>query len=139
MEALEDKIQKLEQRVELLEGKKGTTPTVKASDFKSKGQLTLEKWKHSYISDDFSSYYKISYELFNGFDKAIKLIDTSLRLEDLLGENIYGIKINPDIKISPNGKVQDSGSYRINQSISNQHRMKDMDPKDVVVELNIRK
>jgi hypothetical protein len=136
---LEEKIQKLEQRLEALEGEKGAISKIKPIQDEVQGQLTLGDWKYLTTKDGHSFYYKITYELFNGFNKGIKLIDGTLRFEDLLGENLYGIKITPDLKIPAQEKVQDSGDYRINQFMNNQHRMMDMDPKDVVAKINIRK
>lgn len=141
VDVLELKVQELEKRIKALEAEITHPPPTVVTNKKSEklAKLKLVKWSYSYTKGDYSSYYRISYELFNEYEKGVKLIDASLHFEDLLGEHLFGIKITPDLRILPGRKKSDSGNYRISSFDYNQQRMKDMVQKDVVPKLVVRR
>jgi hypothetical protein len=105
-----------------------------------KPPLELLAWDFAVVKGDFGAdYYEISYSMKNTTDKPIKLIDGGLHFSDLLGKHLYGIKIEPDLKIEPNETVKESGEYRINQFIAEQNRMKKMSREDIKAGLRISK
>ena len=137
---LEKKIRELEQRLRMLEGKGGKiTKPIKHAKQNGAIRLEIGNWRYYYTKDEFSGYYNISYELINHYDTGIKNTEASLHFLDRRGEHLYGIKITPDLSIPPQGKIKDAGLYRLNRFIKNQHRMKRMQPKDIIPRLNIQK
>ncbi len=101
--------------------------------------LKLVKWSYVTRKGDYSDYYQITYTLRNDYDKPIKLIDGSIGFHDLLGERIYGIKMDKDVKIAPKKEATFKGDYSINQFINQQNRMREMARDDVVAKVDIRK
>lgn len=117
------------------EGKEGSAA--------EKPKLSLAGWAYEYASKKTSfstnEYYKIAYTLKNGYSKAIKLIDATIQFNDLLGDNIYGIKVEKDLLISAGSLKQEEGLFSINQFISSQRRMKGMEKSDIRAVLHIQK
>jgi hypothetical protein len=105
----------------------------------SEDQLILTDWSYSYGQNGKGPYYEIRYSLSNKYDKGIKLIDGSINFKDLLGDRLYDIKITPDLIISSGGTVENSGSYKINQVLNEELRMKNLSKEDVVVTISIRR
>jgi len=128
-----DKTQEFEKRLKVLEDKTimllpSDTST---SESKESDKLRLVNCDYTFVSGEYHDYsYRITY---------IKLIDATILFEDLLGESLYAIKVNPDLYIPANTKKNDSGLYDVNQFISRQLRMKDMSRENVVVTLKVRR
>ena len=143
------RIDKLEKRVAKLEAllQKLTAPTEKVDDdaealaaADSTLPLTLGRWSYRFVSGDFgNNFYAIQLELTNNSAKGIKLIDASVQFSDLLDESIYGLKVDPDLKIPPGKKIVDSGKYGINQFIPSQARMRSMNIEDIKCLLVVRR
>lgn len=103
-----------------------------------KNLLALEHWDCRFQRGEYgSSNYSISYTLHNGFNKNIKLIEAGIHFKDLLGSKLYAIKVNPDLRILAGKSATDKGLYSINQFMTEQYRLKDLDKKDVVAELEV--
>ena len=86
-----------------------------------------------------SPQYKITYTLKNRTDKAIKLNQSTIQFKDLLGERVYGIQVDHDLKIPAQIEVTDTGSYPANQFIPEQMRLKGMAKENVKAELIVTK
>lgn len=141
---LEERIIDLENRVKALEGmEKLENPTEEAQTkllvTDRKPLIKLTSWSYTFRQGRISPHYEIEYTLKNEYSKPIKLIDGSIRFADLLGDQIYGIKITPDIKIEPNGYYVEIGNYDINRFMSDDFRMSKMEKEDIVVNLVIRR
>ena len=141
---LEDRVKVLEKKNLELEKLIKVAPITKPLTTSSKAQatnlaLTLSEWTYAYKQEMASEYYRINYTLTNTYQKDIKLIDASIQFQDLLGEHLYGIKINPDLKIISGKSLKDGGSYRINRFISKQMRMKNIAKEDILATLVIKK
>lgn len=139
---LETKVQELEQRIEKLEKMlsppaKTTTATTTAPT--NDCLLQLKDWQVTYGKNSITGYYQITYEISNNYKKTVKLIDGGIDFKDLLGETMYSIKIRPDVLVKPSEAMSNTGKFRINEYINEQTRMKDMNKKDIIPELNIRK
>src|SRR6266436_2716183 len=81
------------------------TPSAEAGD---KGQMLLEltKWSASIKEGEYSvSYDVVRYTLLNNYDKAIKLLDGSIRFFDLAGAPIIEIKLDQHVRIEPGKEV----------------------------------
>lgn len=152
-QTVEDRLTKIEERIGNIEkmfaaimqlkgkgdkkGKQAGEPTVKPPA--SECQVMLTDWNYKYTKGSSQQYYTISYTLTNKYEKGIKLIEGSLTFKDLLGTELYGIKITPDEKIAPNQTASEKGKYRVNQFMAHQLRMKNMNKNDIIAELEIRK
>lgn len=105
----------------------------------NEGGLTLSEWTYTYKRDSMSDYYVINYALKNNYDKNIKLVYGSINFKDLLGKMVFGIAITSDLKIPSGETVKHGGPYLFNQFVNEQLIMKDMDKRDIVTEVVIRK
>lgn len=121
-----------------LNNNKTTEPTKEINNPLS-CRIDLVEWEFKYGKGSYSEYYNISYTIKNNHDKAIKLIDGSLRFQDLLGESIYGIKLTKDVDMKPKQISIYKGQYSINEFIAEQNRMKKMKKNDIKTTLDIRK
>ena len=101
--------------------------------------LALGAWSYEFQKGKFGPTYSITYNLKNSYKKGIKLMDASIQFSDLLGEHLYGIKVEPDLKIAPGSNVKEEGTYDVNRFMSEQMRMSKMDKKDVIAKLVVRK
>ena len=101
--------------------------------------LVLDDWSFQYKDSDDEKYYVISLTLHNTGTKPIKLVDAGIEFSDLLDARLYGIKVSPDLTIGPGETYVDSGSYPINQFISDQMRMKDMKKADIKAILDVNR
>lgn len=147
MSDIETTIKPLEETLTRLVGKipnekkaiETSTPVkVEKADYDTalKNLLLLENWECRFARGEYgNSNYSITYTLHNGFNKNIKLIEAGIHFKDLLGAKLYAIKITPDLKILAGKSATDKGLYSINQFMTEQYRLKDLDKKDVVVEL----
>lgn len=135
---LEKRVARLETLLKTFEGNQESR-LLPVNDKEAKSRLALSSWDYSFTKRDFGSYYEISYTLQNNYPKKIKLLDASIQFKDLLGEHIYGIKVEPDVKIDSKGSRSESGLFRINQFMNEHFRMRKMDKKDIVAELVVRK
>jgi hypothetical protein len=102
----------------------------------SKDVVSLASWEYSSKKGVFGDLYFIKYTLHNNSDKSIKLIDGSLRFSDLLGESVYGIKLDKDVIIKPGSDASFSGNY--NRFGLNADRLARMSKSDVAAALEIR-
>lgn len=148
---LETRIAELEKRVALLEAQLNaptsripatTQPAIAGvaqADAKT-APLVLDDWDFSSGQGDFGqAHYNITLKLRNAGTKAIKLIDASVRFTDLLDENLYGIKVSPDLSIAPAKTYVEKGQYGINQFINGQARMRAMKKADIKATLVVRR
>ncbi len=106
----------------------------------TKAPLELVSWDYSFHQGQYSqNYYAITLTLKNNAPKDIKLIDASVRFSDLLGNQVFGIKVSPDRLISAGESVNDNGEYSVNQFIAEQARMAQMKKEDIKATLIVRK
>lgn len=150
--SLEQRVAGLERRLNALE----SIPTV-ALALKLKGQtnqgataptptppgdspLELVGWNFSFEVDRYNqAHYKITYTLKNKADKIIKLNQSAIEFRDLLGEKVYGIKVDQDLKMPPGKEITDTGYYDANPFIPGQMRLKEMAKENVKAELLVSK
>lgn len=101
--------------------------------------LVLDDWDYRFCTGDHGQYYySISVKLRNASPKTIKLIDASICFFDLLDRFVYGIKVSPDVAIAPGDTHTGAGDYDVNQFISEQMRMKDMQKADIRARLDVK-
>ena len=141
-----EKIKALEKRITVLEKLLNSTKDPSTQTLKKvnpaetdSSLLALSKWSYNLEKGDFGSNYNIKYHLKNNYKKNIKLLDASINFNDLLGEHLYGIKVDPDLKIKSGTIKIEGGLYRINQFIAKQGRMAKMEKKDIIANLVVRK
>jgi hypothetical protein len=141
---LEKRIDDLETRVKKLEdlivgGEKEPKSSIDSIRSDGKPLLILTEWSYAVRKDKFGELYNITLFLKNGYQKGIKLLDAGVNFKDLIGETMYGIKIEPDLKITPGQEITTGGGYKINPYINRHHRMKNMNKKDITAELIIKR
>ena len=105
----------------------------------NEGGLALSEWTYTYKRDSMGDYYVINYALKNNYDKNIKLVYGSINFKDSLGTVVFGIAITSGLKIPAGETVKHGGPYLFNQFVNGQLIMKDMDKRDIVTEVIIRK
>jgi hypothetical protein len=144
--SLEQRVADLESKVDALEkivlhssATRAESPDVKMIINEKNALLTLTSWSYTLRKERISDYYQIYYTLKNNYTQQIKLIDGSIRFTDLLGEQVYAIKIAPDVRIEAKGELIQSGTFGINQFIPGQTRMGKMQKDDIVATLNIQR
>lgn len=141
---LEKRVAELESQISALTSHTPAT-TQPAIGGVSKGDakaapLILDDWDFSSAESDFGQkYYNITLNLRNAGTKQIKLIDASVEFKDLLDDDLYNIKISPDVTIEPGKTHVDKGQYGINQFIHSQGRMRGMKKADIKVTLVVRR
>lgn len=96
--------------------------------------LTVEEWGASIEKDDFLEYIRISIELQWMGNQSIRMLDASVRFEDVLGRDIASIGVERDIQIGPMEMISDGGVY----SSTGLARLVDINPEDVVIETCVR-
>jgi hypothetical protein len=102
--------------------------------------IELVDWSYQAGVTSFDQpYYKITLKLRNKTENRIKLIDGTIRFADLLDQNLFAIRIPPDLKYAPGATVTDAGDYQANKFIPEQLRMRKMDKSDVKAVLIVRK
>jgi hypothetical protein len=115
-------------------------PPPAASPAAEKAPLELVSWDYSLHQGEYSqNYYAITLALKNNAPKDIKLIDASVLFSDLLGNQVYGIKVSPDHLIPAGKVISDKGQYSVNQFIAEQARMAQMKKEDIKATLIVRK
>ena len=81
---------------------------------------------------------KISYELKNGYTKLIKLADSRVYVEDLLGEDIMTFKAHKDLYLNPNEtRIFDHNFFT--SGLSSHKRLKIIKFEDLVFEFEVNK
>ena len=142
--ALEQRVKALEEQVAALVKSQAAVPAPVANPTTAKaqavevGNIKVTKWDYAPRDGEYGqSYYRITYTLANGYDKPIKLLKGSIRFEDLLGERVYTIALDQDVKLAPGKETNFRGDYRRNQFISEDARLAAMSKSDVVVKLNV--
>lgn len=140
---LEKKVAQLEKLIVAMTSKTPATtnPKVagKTTAAAGKAPLILDKWEFSVGKDNLDGdAYRIKLTLRNAGTKGIKLIKASVHFTDLLDDELYGIKISPDLKIGAGKTLIKSGLYGINQFIARQGRMKKMAKADIKAKLVIQ-
>ena len=114
-------LESLEKRVSALEGEEKKPPKKELSvttdteaEVSESGGLTLGSVSYQYEKGEYGrSYYRIKYTIKNEGKKGIKLNKAYINFEDLLGDEIYGIKIEPDIEVPAMSEAVYEGRYRI--------------------------
>ncbi len=108
---------------------------------RSDSPFELVDWNFSFEVDKYNqAHYKITYTLKNRADKTIKLNQSAIEFRDLLGEKVYGIKVNQDLKMPPGKEITDTGYYDANPFIlPGQMRLKEMAKENVKAELVVSK
>lgn len=104
-----------------------------------KPPLKLVSWDYNYKKSDFSGSYRIRTLIKNTGSKGIKMVEASVVFSDLLDNRLYAIGLDPDIYVAPGAEKDDTGTYRINQFMNEQTRMKSMKKEDVKATLVVRK
>jgi hypothetical protein len=150
--SLEQRVKDLEKRLDALEGVPAIALALKlkaetnqeevsaSATPRSDAPLALVDWNFTFQTDQFNQpQYKITYTLKNKTDKAIKLNQSTIQFKDLLGERVYGIQVDHDLKIPAQKEVTDTGSYPANQFIPEQMRLKGMAKENVKAELIVTK
>lgn len=100
------------------------------------GKVKVTKWDFASRDGSYGrKMYHISYSLLNSYEKPIKLIKGTLQFQDLLGEHIYGIQLDQDVRLSPGKESSFQGDYARNQFIPEQQRLAGMVKSDIVVKL----
>ncbi len=66
-------------------------------------RLSVTKWSAAFHPAEyrFEEYWRLAYTVKNDYEKTVKLIDGTLEFSDLFGEEIYGVRLVPDVKIEP--------------------------------------
>jgi len=150
--SLEQRVKDLEKRLDALEGVpaialalklKAQTNQQEASGSatpRTDAPLALVDWNFTFQTDQFNQpQYKITYTLKNKTDRAIKLTQSTIQFKDLLGERVYGIQVDHDLKIPAQKEITDTGYYSANQFIPDQMRLKSMAKENVKAELIVTK
>jgi hypothetical protein len=101
----------------------------------------LGAWSASLGSDQFNinHHYQIKYSLESKSTRKIKLIDAGLHFRDLLGNELFLIRLLQDVQLPAMGTIQQSGQWRMNQFTPGQDRLAKIPAKDVVTALVIRR
>ena len=148
--SVEERLSQLEARVKALEDEanKGqkrelttSSPTTSPSPVaKVDCPIELVDWNFVFEVGRFNqTHYKITYTLKNRTEKPIKLNQSAIEFRDLLGEKVYKIRIDPDLKLPPGKAVTDTGYYDANPYIPAQMRMKGMAKENIQAELVVLK
>jgi hypothetical protein len=146
----EERLSQLEARVKALEeeaGKKQKVEPQKSSltaspstVAKVDSPIELVDWNFSFEVGSFNQrHYKITYTLKNTSEKPIKLNQSEIEFRDLLGEKVYKIRVDPDLKLPPGKDVTDTGYYDANPFIPDQMRMKGMAKENIKADLIVLK
>lgn len=136
VKALEDQVAALMKAQPPLASPGAANPTVSRAPAIEAGSLKVTKWDYASRNGEYGQMiYWISYTLLNGYEKPIKLIKGSLQFQDLLGERVYGIALDQDVKIAPGKECNFGGDYRRNQFIASEQRLAAMSKGDVLVRL----
>jgi hypothetical protein len=146
----EERLSRLEARVKALEdevnkAEKAETPTSSPTASPSTVAeidcpMELVDWNFSFEVGRFNqTQYKITYTLKNTSEKPVKLNQSTMEFRDLLGEKIYGIRVDPDLKLPPGKVVTDTKYYDANPYIPAQMRMKGMAKENIKAELVVLK
>jgi hypothetical protein len=105
-----------------------------------KTPLEIVSWDAHLGRSEYSQYhYTITLTLKNNSDKDIKLMDASVQFSDLLGSQIYGIKVTPDYLIPAGKAVTEKGDYSVNRFMPEQARLAKMKKEDVKATLVVQK
>lgn len=148
-DSLASQVKELQARVSALEAMMKKSPFSTLNDLdrsfegvkdKNESGLALGEVTYSHIPRSSSEYYLISYTLINNSDKGIKLVKALIVFEDLLGDLLYEISVDPDLSI-PAGEIVKTeayfslggGRYAIRDA-----RMKTMEAENVVKTLKVK-
>ena len=142
-------IKDLQSRVSALEAmiKKSPFSTVNDLDRSFEGVkdkndsgLGLGEVTYSHIPRSNSEYYLISYTLINNGDKGIKLVKALIVFEDLLGDLLYEISVDPDLSIPAGESVTTEAYFSLGGGLyaSRDARMKTMEAENVVKTLKVK-
>jgi hypothetical protein len=142
-QSIEKRVSDLEKRVTALEKVSPlslfTAPSPSPA-VETKAPLELVSWEAHLVKGEYSQYhYTITLMLKNNSDKDIKLIDASVQFSDLLGSQIYGIKVSPDHLIPAGKAVIDKNDYSVNQFMPEQARLAQMKKEDIKATLVVQK
>jgi len=120
---VEKRVSDLEKRVTALEKASPLSLFTAASPspaVETKAPLEVVSWDAHLGRGEYSQYhYTITLTLKNNSDKDIKLIDASVQFSDLLGSQIYAIKVAPDHLIPAGKAVTEKGDYSVPPRPSN--------------------
>lgn len=148
-ESLVAQVKDLQVRVSVLEAmiKKSPTPTLNDLDRafegvkeKNDSGLALGELTYTHIDRSSSEYYLISYTLINNSDKGIKLVKAMISFEDLLGDLLYEISVDPDLTIAAGKSVKTEAYFSLGRGsyAARDARMKTMDAENVVKTLKVK-
>jgi hypothetical protein len=150
--SLEQRVTDLEKRLNALEAipaitqalnvkkQTGEDSAVTSPTPRGDSPLELVDWNFSFEAGKYGqAQYKITYTLKNRTDKDIKLNQSGIELKDLLGEKVYGIRVNQDLRIPAGKEVSGGGYYSANPFIPEEMRLKGMSKENINAELLVLK
>lgn len=141
---VEKRLDDLEKRISTLEKASPLSALINRPSptppLQTNSPLELVSWEAHLQRGQYSDYhYRITLTVKNNSEKEIKLIDATVQFSDLLGAQIYGIKVTPDRHIQAGKTVTDTGEYRVNQFVPEQARLAQMKKEDVKATLVVSK
>jgi hypothetical protein len=146
----EDRLSQLEARVKALEDQAAKTQKVETLLPSATGSpspivrvdvpIELINWN---VSFEIGSYnqarYKITYTVKNTSSKGIRLNQSRIIFRDLLGEKVYSIKIDADLKMPAGKNIEGGGYYSANPFIPDEMRLKGMAKENIKAEFFVGK
>lgn len=138
IDTLSKRIEVLEARLLAIPKAEEKQPAETVDESKNKSGLQLLSAQYEYVEKYDKEFYKIDYTLKNNAQKDIKLLKARIIFEDLLGDKVFGITLQRDVKLIA-GESQTITAYFEIRSIRWQRdiRMKSMNSDDVIRKLDV--
>ena len=120
-----------------LEGNSSSSISSKSTNKKNKSNLDFEMTMLNCEKGDYTTKIKISYRLYNNYDKKIKLVDAYVVVKDLLGEELLQAKILKSAYLEKNG--ENFFKAEINDFLDKCTKLDQLNYEDYIFEFHVNK